>query len=139
MGLAPWASKDAKLGRGPALRNCGAIAGPAAALGQLDGKSRALARAGEEPDLAAMGADQLPGDGQAEPGAAGSGGAGEGLEQLFPRPRWQARPVIGHLDDHPPVTGGTMAGQPRLDGDPAGARLGCVLGEIGDDAEDLRP
>src|SRR5262249_34126987 len=83
MGL-PCLSRTAKLGRGPALCNCGAMSVSAAPLGQLDGEPGSLSGAGEQADLAAMGAHQLPGDGEAEPGAARPGGAGEGLEQLLP-------------------------------------------------------
>src|SRR5215475_6631777 len=93
MGL-PCLSRIAKLGRGPALCNCGAMSVPAAPLGQLDGEPGPLPGAGEQTDLPAMGADQLLGDGEAEPGAAGPGRAGEGLEQLLSGAGRQARPII---------------------------------------------
>src|SRR6516164_8261098 len=74
-------------------------------------------------DLAAMGAHQLGGDGEAEAGAAGAGRALERLEQMGPRAFGEARPGIGHLDDGdgalaPPGDADLIAsgvvGRPRL-------------------------
>ena len=46
-------------------------------------------------DVAAMGAQHLARDGEAEAGAAGARRAGEGTEEIFARLGRQARPVIG--------------------------------------------
>src|SRR5262249_55701540 len=52
-----------------------------------------------EMDVAAMGADQLGGDGQAQPAAAGAAGALERLEQMLAGFRRQAGAGVGDLED----------------------------------------
>src|SRR5262245_8782487 len=54
----------------------------------------------DQADLAAMGAHQLGGDGEAEAGAAGAGRALKRLEQVGPRLLRQARSGVRHLDHH---------------------------------------
>src|ERR1044071_9826204 len=80
---------------------------PHAAVGvELDGPVRDGEPEGcangalHELDLAAVGADQLGGDGEAEPGSAASLGRLEGLKQMLARPGWKARTGLRHLDHH---------------------------------------
>src|SRR5260221_14522115 len=51
-----------------------------------------------ELDLATVGADELGGDGEAEPGSAAARGRLEGLEQMLARPGREARAGVRHLD-----------------------------------------
>src|SRR2546421_10549892 len=49
-------------------------------------------------DLAAVGADELGGDGETEPRPAAPRGRLEGLEQMLARPGREARAGVRHLD-----------------------------------------
>ena len=78
-------------------------------IGQLDHEGRALAGPGRDDDLAAVLADDLLRDGQAQPGAAGALGRGEDLED---------RGDLGLVDADAVVA----------DADPGDRRLGVPLG-----------
>src|SRR3569833_2018005 len=69
------------------------------AVGDSDRESRADGSR-HQPDVAAMGADQLGRDGQSETGPARPRRALKGLEHVHPRLFRNARPGIGHLDHH---------------------------------------
>ena len=86
-----------------------------------------------EPDLAAMGADQLRRDCQAKPHAAGLRRTLESLEQPGADALWNAGAIVLHLDHH------HRALAPGGDDDPAVltmlARvqcLDCVANEVGE-------
>src|SRR3954449_5675558 len=79
--------------------------GPHAAMGVeldravRDGEPEGCANGAlHELDLAAVGADELGGDGEAEPGSAAARGRLEGLEQVFARPGRKPRAGVRHLD-----------------------------------------
>src|SRR5690242_13763011 len=78
-----------------------------------------------------MGARQLAGNGEAKPGAAQAGRAGEGLEEVVARLGRQARPVIG--DGHRDLARGPLAGEAHA----MGARLESVAAEVEHDAVEL--
>ena len=78
----------------------------AAMGGKLDGAignrqpQRGADRPFDQTDFAAVGAHQFSGDRKSKPGAAGTGRALKGLEQMRPRLFRKARSGIGNLDNH---------------------------------------
>ena len=78
-----------------------------------------------------MGAHDVTDDHQAQPGAAVTGRAGEGLEQLVPGLRGQAGSVVGDVEGNP------LTVTPGTDAHLAGARLDGVMTEIAQDPEKL--
>jgi len=74
--------------------------------GKLDGAvgngqpQRGADSALDQPDVAAMGANELSGDGKAQAGTAGAGRALERFEQMGSRLFREARAGVGHFDYH---------------------------------------
>lgn len=78
-----------------------------------------------EADVAALGADEVAGDGQAEAGAAGFAAGDEGLEQVFPHQFRQAGAVIGDGQD------GEIGVGFGGDSDRGGTGFGGVADQVG--------